>query len=95
MTQMEIFWYGAAGSVVTFLIVFVLPELILLWQGKRVLQWNWVRAAAGVMLTLLFLAIGGFLTMALSDAVTIKEAVFYGLGMQTITGGTAKGLLRP
>jgi branched-subunit amino acid permease len=95
VTQGDLFWYGAAGSVITFVIVFVLPELMLVYQGAQRFSFDLGRAAAAVVLAALFLAIGGFLTMTLSGALTVSDAVIYGLGMETITGGTAKGLLRP
>lgn len=95
MSTAEVFWYGAVGSLVTFVILFIVPELALVLRGQKRLRFDPGRILAGVLLGLIFLGIGGFLTMTVSGATSVKDAVFYGLGMQTLTSGTLKGILRP
>jgi hypothetical protein len=91
----EVFGYGAGGSLITFAILFVVPEFSLVLRGEKRLGFDIGRIIAAIVLAALFLAIGGFLTLTVSGAATVKDAVVYGLGMQTLVSGTLKGILRP
>ena len=94
LSNSTVFWWGALGAFISFLVVFVLPEALLAWNGKQVLKLSVGRVIAAIVIAGVFVAAGGVLAIAFGDVTKSKHALAYGLGIEGILGGTLKAFTK-
>lgn len=95
LSNTEIFWWGAFGALISFLIVMILPEAVKVFRGEQTLAVTFPRVAAAVVIAAIFVVAGGALSIAFGDAAEGKQALAYGLGIEGIIAGTLKGFTNP
>ncbi len=95
MTNGAIFLWGAFGSVISFLVVLILPEALKIFRGEQSLAITLPRLIAALVIAAIFIAAGGALSIAFGDATEGKQALAYGLGIEGILGGTLKAFTGP
>lgn len=82
MSSLEIFGWGLAGAFVSYVAVFVLPELRRLLDKEA--DFDKRRLVIFGIILLFFVGVGGLLTLAIGDASVPKHAFFYGAGWEGI-----------
>jgi len=87
------FLWGSLGAVVTFLVVFVLPEAIVAMKGRSTRALSLVNVVAALVVALIFIIVGGVVAVVIGDVTDAKQALTYGLGIEGIIGGTVKGVI--
>lgn len=91
ISNQSAFLWGALGAIVSFLVVFVLPIAVQIAKGTKVAAITPARLIAALVVVVIFIAAGGLLTIAFANAKQTKDALMFGLGMESILGGSLKG----
>lgn len=79
MSFFEIFWWGAVGSFLGYMAVFVLPQLRLLMEKKEreTIVWKYM-----ILIGIVMAVRGGLFAVIMGDASLPKHAAFYGIGWE-------------
>ncbi len=95
LSNSDIFWWGSFGALISFLVVFILPEAVQVFRDEKHLKVTTARILAALIIALIFIVAGGALSIAFGDATEGKQALAYGLGIEGIVAGSLKGFTNP
>jgi len=87
----EILIWGGIGALISYLVVFLLPDSVKVARGQAQFVADPARIGAAIFIGLIFVAAGSTLTYVFGSASSVKDALAYGLGIESIMGGTLKG----
>ena len=88
----ESFLWGSAGGLLGWFVLFPLPIAAGVFRGTLVWTPSKPKVVAALVLTVFFVLAGGVIAAVTGEVTVPKEALAYGLGVETVMGGGAKAL---
>jgi len=91
MPSLETFLWGGVGAGISYLAIFILPELRRLLENDEPISKR--RITLFVCILAVMVVGGGGLATVIGDALLPKHAAFYGAGWQTLIKGSSSAAM--